>query len=329
MSVIQLSGGSQPAPAGAVFVRLSVQHGVELVFLDADGAPVAPDFPQSRTEAVIIPRGPLTVAARTLDGQPFARGTRIGVSIKPATAVSGGGGDEVVRPPSDVGGRQQVALVELADGRVTDLLGQAAEAERAWMRRGNYAYHVHHRQPSARRTPWAVVIDGSLTGHHRDSDAFRGFLELVLGVAATGFGAAPVQCVVATMPPRDVTPALDGDEIDWDGLLGHAPAPWPSLGGAVEVALGALPQDGAVVLVTDGPFVDYREVRQQLEDRRCLVVTTGRSRFGARPSDRPTHFWEEELDALAGFEVASVADFDGLADEAHALADVMFRGDRG
>lgn len=323
MAVIQLTGGSQQVPTGALNVRLSTPHGVELVFLDADGAAITPNFQVTRVEAVIVPAGPVTVAARTADGRPFQQGARLGVAVKSAS----GSGDEVVRSPSDVGGRQQVALVEISEGLVTDLLGAASAAERAWMQRGNYAYHVNHRQGTGRATPWSVVLDGSAATHHtRWPERYQQYLELVFGIAVTGFGSPPAKCIVATQPPRDVTATLDGEEIAWETLLGHDPAPWPSLGDAVDQALAPLPSEGALVIVTDGVFVDYREVRERLGERRCIVVAMGRSQAGARVADRPEHFWEEELQALQDYHVVSLAALDGLDDEAFALADGMFPG---
>lgn len=324
MAVIQLSGGAVEAPEGALNIRLSQTNGVELVLLDDYGTAVAPNFQVTRAEVVIVPSGPLAVAVQSTNGAPFPSGTRIGVTVKAAS----GQGDEVVRAPSEVGGRQAATLIEIRSGQVVDLGGQATAVEKGWMQRGNYAYHVNHKQGGTRTTKWAAVLDGSAMAHHgANVESFRSFLELVLGIAGTGFGEEPEAWFVATRPVRDVTSALDGDEIDWSSVIGEQPAPWPSLGDAVDAALRKLPDDGALVLISDGAFVDHREVRQRLEGRDSIVVAIGRSRFGARPEDRPEHFWEETLEALASFpRVVSVASLANIADGAPDVADAMFPG---
>lgn len=325
MAVIQLTGGSVAAPEGALNIRLSRAQGVELILLDAEGEIVAPNFQVTPAEVVIVPSGPFTVSARTTNGAPFASGVRMGVTIKSAA----GSGDEVVRPPAEVGGRQAVSLVEVVGGEIVDLLGEASRAEQGWMQRGNYAYHVNHRQGTGRTTRWACVLDGSAMSHHEtDAEGYRGFLELVLGVASTAFGGQPEAWVVASRPMRDITSALAGDEIDWSGAV-HDPAPWPGFLPAVQQVSSRLPKDAAVVLVVDGVPVDYREVRELLAEagQECIVVALGRSRRGARPEDRPSQFWEEELAALDDFErVVSVASLAGLQEQASQLADAMFPG---
>ncbi|WP_296136606.1 hypothetical protein [uncultured Tessaracoccus sp.] len=322
MAVIQLSGGSTRAPQGALNIRLSRPQGVTLELVGPDGAVLEPNFRVTPTEVVVVPAGPVTVVARAAGQQTFLEGTRIGVSVRSAS----GQGDEVVRPPSEVGGRPVVSLVEITGGEVVDLVGRAAAAELGWMQRGNYAYHVHHTQGAGRHTPWALVVDGSASRHRSVvPEHYHAFLELVLGICAAAHGGAPEAWLLATQPVRDVTPALAGETIDWAQALDHPPAPWPSLGGAVGEALDRLPGDGAVVLVADGVFVDYREVREQLQGRTATVVALGRSRHGARPEDRPAQFWEEELAGLEGYDhVVSLASLAGLAEDPTPLADALF-----
>lgn len=326
MAVIQLTGGAVSAPGGALNIRLSRTDGLELVLFGEDGTELAPNFRVTRTEAVIVPAGPITVSARTTTGQPFASGTRLGVTVKSAA----GTGDEIVRPAVEVGGRQAVTLVDVVGGEVVDLMGQASRIELGWMQRGNYAYHVNHKQPTGRTTRWACVLDGSATAHHTTNpDAYRQLVELVLGIAATAHGTAPEAWLVATSPATDVTAALDGDEIDWEAALSHPPAPWPSLQQAVGIASERLPEGASVVLVVDGVPVDYREVLEIVRSRgqECIVVALGRSRFGARPEDRAEQFWDEELEALEDFDrVVGIATLAGLAEQASQVADAMFPG---
>lgn len=324
MAVIQLTGGSVECPAGAITIRLSRTDGLDLVLLGADGQEVEPNFRVTHTEVVIVPSQPVTVTARTRNGLPMGSGTRLGVSVKAAD----GSGDEVVRPASEVGGRQSVSLVEIAGGEIADLMGQATRIEQGWMQRGNYAYHVNHRQTDGRTTQWACVLDASASVHHSSHpEAYQAFLELILGIAATAYGRAPSHWVLSTSPPTDVTSALEGEEIDWDAALSHQPAPWPSLLASVEQATKGFDEDGAVVLVVDGVPVDYREVLAHVGARECVVVALGRSRFGARPEDRASQFWEEELEALDGFpRVVSVASLADIGENAHQIADAMYPG---
>ena len=322
MAMIQLTGGPVACPDGALELQLTTQRGVELALADALGNPVEPAFRATPSQVVVLPGQSLIVIARPAEGRAFIEGTRIGVTVKAAS----GSGDEVVRPPVDAGGRTAISLVEIADGRIADLVGQTAATELAWMQRGNQAFHAHHSQRAGRATKWACVLDGSaMSQHTADEDAYRQFIELVLGTAATAYGGAPSAWWVATQPPRDVTATLEHDEIAWEQALNHAPAPWPNMGQAVEAACAGLPDDAPLLIICDGVFVDYREVRDAVAERECIVVALGRSKYGARAEDRPTQFWEEELDGLDGFpRVVSLASLTELNEAGSALADAMF-----
>ncbi|NLE97504.1 MAG: hypothetical protein GX596_05885 [Propionibacterium sp.] len=326
MALIQLAGGTVRAPDGALNIRLSQATGLELVLVGPDGAELAPNFQVTRTEVVVVPTGPITVTARSTTGGPFPSGARLGVTLKSAA----GTGDEVVRPAADVGGRQAVSLVEIVGGEIADLMGQTSTVELAWMQRGNYAFHVNHKQSSGRTTRWACVLDGSATAHHAvGPDAYQQLIELVLGVASTAYGGPPEQWLVATSPPTEITATLDGEQIDWERALAHPPAPWPSLQESVRDVGRRLPEGSAVVLIDDGVPVDYREVLEIVREREleCIVVALGRSERGARPEDRAAQFWDEEFAALEGFDrVVGIATLAGLAEGASRIADAMFPG---
>lgn len=326
MAMMQLTGGPIACPEGALELRLTHQQGVELELVGAEGFPIEPTFRATPTQVVIVPEHPVSVVARAADGRPFAEGTRIGITVKAAS----GSGNEVVRPPVEAGGRLTLPLVEIADGQISDLVGQSASVELAWMQRGNQAFHTNHSQRAIRSTKWACVVDGSaIPQQAADPVAYRSFLELVLGIASTAHGGAPESWMVATRPPREIAPTLTGDAIAWEQALGHDPAPWPSFGDAVDAACAKIPDDAPLLLISDGVFVDYREVRAALPGRQCTVVALGTSKYGVRPQDKPSQFWEEELAAFEGFDrVASLASLEGLADVGPALADAMFpKGD--
>lgn len=322
MAMIQLTGGPIACPDGALELQLTTRSGAELALVDALGNPVEPAFRATRSQVVVLPGQPVIVIARPIEGNAFVEGTRIGVTVKAAS----GSGDEVVRPPVDAGGRTAISLVEIADGQITDLVGQTSLTELAWMQRGSQAFHTNHAQRAGHATKWACVLDGSaMSQHTADENAYRQFLELVLGTAATAYGCAPSAWWVATQPPRDVTASLEHDEIAWEQALSHAPAPWPNVGEAVEAACAGLPNDAPLLIICDGVFVDYREVRDAIAGRESIVVALGRSKYGVRVEDRPTQFWEEELDAFDGFHrVVSLASLTGLSEAGPALADALF-----
>ncbi|NHB85054.1 hypothetical protein G7085_11710 [Tessaracoccus sp. HDW20] len=141
----------------------------------------------------------------------------------------------MVRPAADVGGHHNAVLVRLgADGVLTDVFADGRRSDegtwaRGWLRGGAYAYHVNHQEPTTSSRSWSVVLDASasILVEDRRADVGR-FMESVIGIAATGFGALPGSLLIATEPVRDAVGSLDADAVDWDGALGHDPAPWPA-----------------------------------------------------------------------------------------------------
>lgn len=321
MAVIQLSGGSTKSPAGALNIRLSMAQGAELVLLAADGSRIEPSFIKTATDVVVVPDQPFTVVARCQRGAAFAEGTRIGVSIR---SVSGEG-DEVVRLPADASSRNDLPLVEITQGEILDCVAEQGTAQQGWRQPGQHAYHVRHSSRRGGARDWVAVIDGSTTRGVDTPKQWHALLELVLGIASAAYGQDPNRVLWATQPPIDLTTQLSQSEVDWDSVLPSQPAAWSRLGGAVENALATLPDDGAVVLISDGVFVDYREVAQLIGQREHVVVALGRSRFGVRPSDQIEQFWHEELAALEIFSpVAALNTLTLTSADEVLLADAMF-----
>lgn len=331
-SIVQLApGGTAQAPSGAITVKLSTAAQARVVLTRGDGEEIEPDFRKSPTEAVFVPREDVVVAARPLSGQPFPPGARVGVSLRSPS----GAGAEIVRPAADVGGHHSVALARVgADGLVHDALadgrgGAGGEGlfAREWLREGSYAYHVNH-QGQSRVVPWSLVLDASasILVEHRRAGLGR-FLERLIGIVATAFSSEPKSLLVATDPLREAVSVLDADRVDWVEALGSEPAPWARMTHAAQAA-----GPGAVVVVLDGVPVDYRELTAwaSAHDGEVLVVAVGRSRYAARPEDRPSQFWEEELAALDGLaalehaRVVSVTDLDEAAEATSAVADALF-----
>ena len=332
VGIVQLAaGGSEQAPPGAISIRLSSTAPAQLVLVGDDGRVVEPQFRVSGLEVVFVPGAQVLVTARTTTGQPFASGTRIGASLRnPA-----GAGREIVRPAVEVGGQQSVTLVRIGgDGLISDAMADARRRgdgeglwSRPWLKVGSYAYHVNHQVSTSAAVNWAVVVDGSASLLVADRRAALGeFLETLVGIAATAWGCAPRALLVASDPVKDAVEALNSDRIDWAGALGEDPAPWPRVTHAV---IAASAEVSAVALVLDGVPVDYRELTAwaRATRQRLLVVVVGKSKYGVRPLERPTQFWEEELaalDELAALEnvtlvattdfAASVADSSGFAD---------------
>lgn len=337
--IVQLAaGGTAQAPQGAVSIKLSSPARAQLVLMRADGQVVEPDFRKSDDEVVLLPREPVVVTARSSIGQPFPAGTRIGVTFRSPS----GAGAEIVRPGAEVGGHQAVMLARIdADGLIHDALADGRRGSdgeglfaRDWMKPGSYAYHVNHHQGPAGDLSWSLVLDASasiLVEHRREG--LGRFLETLIGIVSTAFGSEPTAVLTATEPVRDAVDVLHSDEIDWYAALGRDPAAWARVTHAAREADGV----GAVVVVIDGVPVDYRELTQWAAQTsaQVFVVAVGRSRYGLRPEDKPTQFWEEELaalDDLAALErvrVVSTADLDSAAQAADALADSLFPVRRG
>lgn len=331
--IIQLAaGGSAQAPAGALAIRLSATAAAQIVLTGPSGTVVEPQFRVSATEVVVVPGQELTVGARTATGQPFASGTRLGVSF----GTPGGGGSEIVRPSAEVGGQHGVTLAHLsAGGLITDAMADARRGDdgswaRPWLKPGAYAFHVNHQDPLKRDTRWALVLDASASILVEDRRARVGqAVETLIGIVATGFGHLPAAVLLATEPMLDRVEALEADAIDWGEALGHDPAPWPRVTRAVQAAA-----DGgrAVVLLLDGVPVDYRELTAFAADSGTplLVLAVGRSRFGLRQEDRPVNFWDEELAALdelaalPNVHLAATTDLAHAAAAAERLADALF-----
>lgn len=329
--IVQLGpGGSAQAPTGAVSIKLSSTVPAQLVLMTPSGEVVEPQFRVSPSEAVVVAGEALVVTARPTLNQPFASGTRIGVSFR----NPGGAGSEIVRPAVEVGGQQSVTLVRIgADGLITDALedGRRMEGEglwaRPWMKPGAYAYHVNHHQSAAMEEEWSLVLDGSATMlAARRREGLGRFLETLIGVVSTALGSGPRAVLVSTDPARDAVAALDADAIDWAAAIGEDPAPWPSVTSAVRRS------SGAVVVVLDGVPVDYRELTAWAREsgRRMIVVAVGRSRHGLEQSDRPAQFWDEELAALSGLAeldrvtVVSTVDLGSVVEHAPQFADALF-----
>lgn len=331
--IVQLApGGTAEAPEGAVSIRLSTTAPAQVMLTGATGEQVEPQFRVSATEVVVVAGTELLIAARSRTGQPFASGTRIGVSLR----NPGGAGREVVRPAAEVGGHHSVMLVRLgADGVITDVLADGRRTDegawsRSWLRPGAYAYHVHHADSSAADVAWAMVLDASASILVEERRASVGaFLEALTGIAATGFGNLPGSLLLATDPVRDAVGALDVDQIAWGEALGHDPAPWPRVTPAVQRAAEG---GRSVALLLDGVPVDYRELTAYAAQSSTpmLVVVVGRSRHGLRPEDRPAQFWDEELAALDGLAaldnvaLVSTTDLAVAVENAPALADALF-----
>lgn len=331
--IVQLApGGTAKAPAGAVSIKLSTTAPAQIVLTRGNGESVEPQFRVSANEVVVVPGEELLIAARSSLGQPFASGTRIGVSFR----SPGGAGSEIVRPAAEVGGHHCVSLVRLAaDGTLTDVMADGRRGDdgawsREWLRPGAYAFHVNHQESTNADTQWAVVLDASASIMVEDRrERLGAFVETLIGIAATGLGNLPGAVLLATDPTRDSVDALDADRIDWDAALGHDPAPWPRVTRAVrEAAEGGR----SVALLLDGVPVDYRELTAFAEESgtQLLVVAVGRSRHGLRPEDRPAQFWDEELAALdelaalATVRLVSTTDLAGAVADAAGLADALF-----
>lgn len=331
--IVQLAaGGTAQAPAGAVSIKLSTTGPAQVLLSRPDGEVVEPQFRVSANEVVVVPGQELLIGARSSTGQPFASGTRLGMSFR----SPGGAGAEIVRPAVEVGGHHSVHLVRLgADGTLTDLFADARRADegawsRAWLRPGEYAYHVNHQDSTTRDVDWALVLDASASVLVEERRASIGtFVETLIGIAATGYGNLPGSVLVATEPVRESVAALDADAIDWNDALGHDPAPWPRVTRAVEAAAKG---GRSVALLLDGVPVDYRELEAfaSSSGTPMLVVAVGRSRHGLRPEDRPGQFWDEELAALDGLaalenvRLVSTADLAGAVEAAADLADALF-----
>lgn len=331
--IIQLApGGSAKAPVGAVAIRLSTTAAAQIVLTGPGGEVVEPQFRVSPMEVVVVPGQELTVGARTATGQPFASGTRLGVSF----ATPGGGGNEIVRPSAEVGGHHGITLAHLsADGVITDAMAEGRRGnddswQRPWLKPGAYAFHVNHQDPVKRDTRWALVLDASASIMVEERRARVGkAVETMVGIVATGFGHLPASVLLATEPMLDRAEALEADAIDWNEALGHAPAPWARVTRAVRAAAEG---GRAVALLLDGVPVDYRELTAYAAESGTplLVLAVGRSRFGLRQDDRPVQFWEEELAALdelaalPNVQLAATTDLANAVADAQRLADVLF-----
>ena len=125
--IVQLApGGTAKAPAGAVSIKLSTTAPAQIVLTRGNGESVEPQFRVSANEVVVVPGEELLIAARSSLGQPFASGTRIGVSFR----SPGGAGSEIVRPAAEVGGHHCVSLVRLAaDGTLTDVMADGRRGD--------------------------------------------------------------------------------------------------------------------------------------------------------------------------------------------------------
>lgn len=307
---IQLAdGASIDYPTGDLQVILSAPAGAMVTLVGPGSTTVQPRARMSDTTVLFRTSAEtVTVEARTVDGQPFADGSKVGLSIRSV----GRGGEDVVRPSVEAGGRVTVPLIRLhPDGRLEDAFGYRRDVSadtkpartmtpRVWHRTGSYAYHANHTAGAATQGAWALVLDGSASMLARSLRPTLGMvLEAVFAISAAARGGRPEACLVSGQG-SDFASVFDADSPDWGTeMLGH-PSAWSRLTPQVRAAADQVGSGGLVLIVLDGPPVDTRDLLGLADDTdvRLCVLAMARSRAEVDPANRPAQEWDEELAAL-------------------------------
>lgn len=308
VAIIQLVDGAQvPVPASRLRARLMCSANAELGLAraDAPGQQIAPVTRISRVELIVDAVEGVTIVISPAEGLAFPVGATAELTISGAGAAP----DEV-RRTVDVGGRRQVVLAQFGDGVLrADGAGPARSADPAlapataqpWHEAGREAYYAVDRHDAAGGRKWAAVIDCSASMLARMPQIDK-VLEIVFGAAVTSARTAPVSVLAPSGSGlRETAPLLDNRSVAWTEVLGVVPSPWARLAPAVRQAAATVGFDGEVLVVCDGAPADTTELLDVVEGApvaRLHVLALGRSAMDALPEDRPTSWWDDELDAL-------------------------------
>ncbi len=334
------NGGLVTVVAGPLVVSLTPTTGLTLYARESGSHQTVQLAQRSATELFYIPgpaipAQPIQIVVRPTNGGTFPSGTEVGLRLAPPN----GAGDITMRPPVDLSGRGESALVSLAlrEGaiEIVDLMGEQERNLPDWQRAGAEAYHAHHSDLAPIPGPWSWVIDNSVSFTQKaNTGDVQPLMEHLYGIVASAQG-QPATKILCTQlhSARDETQALDvAGTIDWVSMLGKLPSPVAQVTAAVEAAASNLDRGGLVLLLCDGVPADYEALLEfaRQTDRRILMVALGRSRFEPHGGFAAAQPWEEELDALtplslmAAHRLVGVRDPSGTAGFAPQLADALY-----